>query len=94
MECEFYEIGCHYEWLIDEIKFLFIAFTDSILSGCAALIKAIPAPDFMANATTLSSGLTADLLYFTTMFQVPFGLSVCVAAYSLRFILRRIPLIG
>ena len=82
----------HYEWLIAEIKLLFVFIVDNVLQAVAGLFVAIPAPNFLLNVSSFSLG--NDVLFFTTLFQVPFGLGVVVTAYIARFVLRRIPIIG
>ena len=92
MECEFYDVGCHYEWLIAEIKLLFVFIVDNVLQAVAGVFIAIPVPSFLLNVGAF--GLSSDVLFFTTLFQVPFGLGIVVTAYIARFVLRRIPIIG
>ena len=40
------------------------------------------------------SGITSGTWYFLDAFQLPMGLSLLVSAYTTRFIIRRIPVIG
>lgn len=40
------------------------------------------------------SGITAGTWYFLDAFQLPMGLSLLVSAYTTRFIIRRLPVIG
>lgn len=46
------------------------------------------------EAAALADALPADVLYFTTMFQLHIGLPWLCAALLSRFVLRRIPFIG
>jgi hypothetical protein len=79
-----------FQWLADEIAEIFNIFFDAIYNGFAALIALIPVPGFFADATTLMGQLPNDVMYWIYLFQVPFGLSIAVSAYSIRFAIRRI----
>lgn len=91
-ECSWYDPSCALKWLADELKAFFLWLYDSILSGFAALLEMIPVPEFMANVGTFS--LPSGVAYFASAFELPFAMGVIVAAYTARFILRRIPVIG
>ena len=43
---------------------------------------------------TALNGVTGDVLYFLTIFQVPEGITMVFTALIARFFLRRIPVIG
>lgn len=92
MECSNFDIGCYFNYAIEEIKSLFLYFAELILSSFAYLIENIPVPDFLLNTSNFN--LPSDLLFYTTLFQLPAGIAIVVSAYTARFILRRIPLIG
>ena len=94
MECEFYDVGCQLSWFVDEIKLIFVFLLDAVFQGALSLIEAIPAPDFLLNASSLSLSLPSQVLFFTTLFKLPQGVSLVVSAYILRFAVRRIPFIG
>jgi hypothetical protein len=51
-------------------------------------------PDLSGQIQTTFQGLPGDLVYFTTLFEVNYGLSVVFGALIARFALRRIPVIG
>jgi len=40
------------------------------------------------------NGWSGDVLYFLTLFEIPFGVTLILTALGARFILRRIPVIG
>lgn len=51
----------------------------------------------LPNASSLNSsfgGIGAGVWYFLDLFQVSTGVSAVVSAYTLRFMIRRIPVIG
>jgi len=45
-------------------------------------------------ADVSGSGFGSDILYFTTIMEVPYGLTAVSTALFARFVLRRIPFIG
>ncbi len=91
-ECSWYDPSCALTWLSDELKAIFLWLYDAMLSGFAAVIEAIPVPDFLANIHSFT--LPPMLSWAVSSFNLPFGIGVIVTAYTARFILRRIPFIG
>lgn len=90
-ECKAYDIFCWIGWLIDEIKLVFIGIYTSILDSITGLFTVIPSPGFLlAPVPAMPSGV----LYFADLFMIPYGLSAMVSAYLLRFLIRRLPIIG
>lgn len=78
-------------WFSDEIKAIFLWFYDAWLSGLAFALESMPVPDFLlVQQFTMPPGVS----YFASAFQLDVGLGVIVSAYTARFILRRIPIIG
>lgn len=92
MDCKFYDISCIAHWSVDEIKALFLNFFHSILGAFASVFESIPIPDFLLNVGSFS--LPVSVLFWTDLFQVPLGLSIIVPTYILRFIIRRLPVVG
>lgn len=77
---------------LDWTRELWFDLIAAVLGGFAAVVEAIPAPDFLADATSYQ--MPAGVSWILSAFQIEFGISVYVAAITLRFILRRIPGIG
>ncbi|MEM8684360.1 MAG: DUF2523 family protein [Pseudomonadota bacterium] len=65
-----------------------------ILDGLAALIEAIPVPGFLQNASGFLGAIDPNVAYFLEGFAFAEGLSIILSAYVLRFLIRRIPLVG
>jgi len=65
-----------------------------LLDGLAWVLKAIPVPDFVASAGGLLSSLPDGITWGFYLFNFSFGVGVVVAAYALRFLIRRLPFIG
>jgi len=90
--CLWYNPSCWLDSLILSLQQLAITIWDAILSGLASLIELIPAPDFLTNTGTIA--IPESIAWAASAFQLDYGLTVIVSAYTLRFILRRIPGIG
>lgn len=90
--CEWYDPSCALEWLRDEFQAFGVWILDSILSSIAAIFESIPVPDFMQNVGTISLPPTVN--WILDAFQLDVGIGIIVTAYTARFILKRIPIIG
>lgn len=90
--CDWYDVGCGLDWLSDELQNFFLWVYHKILSGFAYALESVPVPDFMATMGTIS--IPSEVAWFASAFQLDVGLSLIVASYSARFLLRRIPAIG
>ena len=90
--CSFYDPSCSLEWLRDEFQSFSIWLFDSLLNAIALLFESIPVPDFFSQATTYT--IPPSVSWAATAFNLPAGIAIIVTAYTARFILRRIPIIG
>ena len=81
-------------WLKDVLLWIPRKLTELVLDGLAALIEAIPVPTWLANAGNYLSGIDPTIAFFLQGFRFAEGLTIIFAAYILRFLIRRIPLIG
>lgn len=79
--------------LIDIVLFIPRWMFSLIVDLLEILLSWIPAID-IHDPASLSSGIGGDILYFTTMMELPYGLTAAASALFARFILRRIPFIG
>lgn len=91
MECSWYDVPCGMNWAFDEINIIIINLIDSLLQALASVYAAIPVPTFMQSA---SFSLPSSVIYMADIFAIPEGVAMIVSAYTLRFVLRRIPGIG
>ncbi len=81
-------------WLKDLLLWVPLKLWESLLASLAAVLNAIPAPDFIANAGGYFSAIPAQVIWVLNLFAVPEGVAMILAALTLRFLVRRIPLIG
>jgi hypothetical protein len=65
-----------------------------LCQGLALVLAAIPVPSWLANAGNVVGAMPPGVAYLAVAFKIPEGIAMIVGAYTLRFIIRRIPLIG
>lgn len=94
VSCEWYDVGCGLGWLVDELKAIFLNIWLAILNGLAALLEYIPVPDFLQNLSSSQFQLPPSIMYFTGLFHIAEGIAIIVSAYIIRFIIRRLPIVG
>lgn len=90
--CTVGDFGCYFDWLIDQLASLVLWVWDKILSGLASIIEAIPVPDWAANIGTLQ--LPEVVAWALAPFQLQTGVAIIMSAYALRFVIRRLPVVG
>lgn len=74
--------------------FLFAGLYFAVLEFTPALIGLIGGQSLISNIQTLFNNIPSGALYFLSLFKVATGLKIVLSAYIVRFIIRRIPLIG
>ena len=82
-----------YVFMWDSIKNFFLWVYESILLGISNLFSLIPAPAFLDNINA-SLSIPSSVAFFAAPMQFQFGIGVIVSAYTIRFLIRRIPIIG
>lgn len=81
-------------WLKDVLLWVPNKLAELILDGLATLIESIPVPTWLTNASTFLGNIDPTIAFFLEGFQFAQGLLIVFAAYVLRFLIRRIPVIG
>ena len=81
-------------WLLDVLLYVPKKVFQWLMEGLSWLIQQIPVPSFFADAGTLVSQLGSDIGYFMDMFQLNAGIAIVLSAYVLRFVIRRLPIVG
>lgn len=82
------------KWLKDLLLWLPRKLWQLISDALASVIEAIPVPSFMENLGSLFSGMPEGVAYFVGAMALGQGVAIILAAYVIRFVIRRIPLIG
>lgn len=90
--CDLLDLSCHTKSVLDFFSSFFLWVYESVVLAFADLISSIPLPDFMNQ---ISSYRLPDVVAWAAEpFQLGTGVSIIASAYTLRFIIRRIPVIG
>ena len=87
-------LGDFASWLKDLLLWVPRKLWAELLDGFAALLTAIPVPDFVHTAQSAFGGIPTSVIFFATKFAVPEAIAMALAAYGIRFLIRRIPVIG
>ncbi|GIZ13887.1 hypothetical protein [Pseudomonas sp. NCCP-436] len=65
-----------------------------IAEGIVSFFESIPVPDFFYTARDAFGSIPPEVVYFASMFRLDYGVPVVLLAFLIRFVIRRIPLIG
>lgn len=65
-----------------------------IVDGILWLYDQIPVPDFINNIPSLFGNITSGVWWFLEPLHIGTGLAILLAAYAIRFFIRRLPIIG
>ncbi|MCF1185018.1 hypothetical protein L0E83_16420 [Marichromatium gracile] len=82
------------EWFLGLIQDVIQWAYSGLLEALASLIEALPVPDFLVSAGSVFSNIPPGVVYLVSVGQFEWGLSVIGSAYLIRFLIRRIPVIG
>lgn len=81
-------------WLAEFLQWLPLKLWELMLGAFASLMEAIPAPDWLENAGDAFGSIPAGVMYFCEPMHLDTGISIICGAYVVRFLIRRIPVIG
>lgn len=82
------------EWLLEVLLWVPHKLFDLVMDAFASIIEAIPVPSVMENLGSLVAGLDSSIAYFAGPLQIGTGMTWVFSALVLRFLIRRIPVIG
>ncbi|MES9961689.1 MAG: hypothetical protein ABW089_14760 [Sedimenticola sp.] len=81
-------------WLKELLVWLGQKIFELVLDAAASVIEAIPVPAFVNQAGNSLGQIGADVGYWIGPFELDYALTVILSAYTLRFIIRRLPIVG
>jgi hypothetical protein len=82
------------EWLLEVLLWVPRKVWAETLDALAGVLESIPVPDFVATADSAFNAIPANIVFFSQYFAVSEGITMILSAYVLRFLIRRIPIIG
>lgn len=85
------------QWVQDFFNFLLglpLHIFSLLLSGLSYVLNAIPAPSFFTEASGWVGSIPTLAAYLLSALQIGSLVTILVSAYTLRWVIRRIPFIG
>lgn len=82
------------QWLLDAFLYIPKKLWELLLDAFATVIEAIPVPEFINTAGNAFGSIPPNILFFANFFALGEGITMILSAYVLRFIIRRLPIIG
>ena len=77
-----------YDFWVDGWNWIF----EQLLLAFVVVLEAIPVPSWASNISTMS--VPSEMMYFINAFEIPYGAGVMASAWAIRFVIRRLPVIG
>jgi hypothetical protein len=81
-------------WLLGFIDWIFIEAFKLILAGLAAVLAAIPVPAWVSGAGGAVAAIPPGVAYLIGTMHISDGATIMVSAYTIRFLIRRLPIVG
>lgn len=82
------------DWLLDYVDYLLYSLFEAVLSGLASALAEIPRPDVFVQAESAFCSNFSALGYAAGNIDIGGPLTLIFSAYVLRFVIRRLPVIG
>lgn len=80
-------------WLVDFVLWAAQSIYEGLLQAVAAVLDAIPVPSWLVGADPFAD-IDPGVVFFVEAFELPAGIAIILGAYFVRFLIRRIPIIG
>jgi hypothetical protein len=81
-------------WFVDFAEWVGKWIWQEVIGALATLLTAIPVPSWLSGMPDLIGSTPSGVAWLLGAFELPSGLAIIVSAYTLRFLLRRLPIIG
>lgn len=82
------------EWLLEVLLWIPRKLWELFLDALASFFEWLPVPEFFANAGIYLDAIPGPVLYFASLLALPYGLTVVLGASVIRFVIRRLPVVG
>lgn len=82
------------DWLLKVLEFVPKWIWSECLKALASVINAIPVPGFVSQVQGFWNGVPSGIWYFVGWMHLGWGVSALLSAYVIRFLIRRIPVVG
>lgn len=82
------------KFLLDLVLYIPRKVWQWLTEAIVTVLEAIPVPDWLANAQVSMSNIPSGVLWFASLIELSTGVAIIISAYVIRFLIRRIPIIG
>ncbi len=82
------------KWLADEIRLMLLSLVDSFMQGVASLLALIPMPNWALNLGSVVASIPESVWFYAKVLELPTGATIVAAALGIRFLIRRLPVVG
>lgn len=80
--------------IIDVLLYVPRRLFELLLQGLAAVLNAIPVPAWFSDAGSIWSNIPGAVSYFFFLFNLALGVGILIAAWTIRWLIRRLPVVG
>lgn len=87
-------LGQVLEWVVDFFQWLFVKVAVLVFDAVIAVLSAIPVPDWLDDLAGNIANIDPGVMFFVAPLQIETGLTWLLSAYLLRFLIRRLPVVG
>lgn len=87
-------IGDVIAWVVDFVQWVMVKAALLVFEAIIAVLSAIPVPEWISGISGNIGSLSSGILYFIAPFEFGTGMAWVVSAYLLRFLIRRLPVVG
>lgn len=87
-------LGNILEWIVDFFQWLFVKVAVLVFDAVIAVLSLIPVPDWLDEIAPNITAIDPGIMFFAAPLQLGTGLTWIISAYLLRFLIRRLPVVG
>lgn len=92
--CTGLNLACWLNSLLDAIGRMFFYLLELIVNGLILVIDLMPIPFDSNDIVNVVNQLPPEIFWAFDIFDVGTGVSIVMSAYVIRFIIRRLPVVG
>lgn len=81
-------------WLLGFVTWVTIQVFSLVMAALAAIFNAIPVPSWVSSASGAIANLPPGVAYLVSSLELTTGAGIMLSAYTIRFIIRRLPVVG
>jgi hypothetical protein len=83
-----------FNWLISLVQWAFEWVWQEILGALVTVLSAIPVPGWLSDAPNVLANIPSGVVFILGILQFQAGVTIMIGAWLLRFLIKRLPIIG